>query len=160
MITISNKIFVYFFSALFFIAAGCYAYWQEIYFLVIPPALLAAIFLVQHPEYLFYLLMLSIPWSIEFNFSSNLGTDLPDEPFMLLSALAIVFYLIYQRKNFHWRKLHPVMMILVIQFLWIIVTVITSSNLLLSIKYLLAKTWYLLAFAVLPLFLFKEEKIF
>ncbi len=160
MINVSNKVFVYVFSALFFIAAGCFAYWQEIYFLLIPLALAAAIFLVQHPEYLFYLLMLSIPWSIEFNFSSNFGTDLPDEPFMLLSALAVIFCLIYYRKNFHWRKLHPLLLILAIQFLWIIVTVIPSFNFFLSVKYLLAKSWYLLAFVVLPLFLFKEERIF
>lgn len=155
----SNRTLVYFSAALFFIAVGCFAYTQEIYFLIAPVLLLCAIFLLQHPEYLFYLLLLSIPWSVEFNFTPTLGTDLPDEPFMLLAALGLLFYCFYQRKKIKWNKLHPLLLLIALQFLWIIVTTITSTGVVLSAKYLLAKSWYLLAFLMLPLFLFKDEKI-
>lgn len=160
MISSINKIFIYLCAALFFIAAGCYAYWQEIYFLAVPLVLLVALLLVQHPPYLFYLLVFAIPWSMELTFNSALGTDLPDEPLMLLGSLSIVFCLAYQWRAIEFKKLHPLITIIILQVLWIIVTTITSTDFILSVKYLLAKTWYLLAFVALPVFLFKDEKIF
>jgi len=86
LITITNKIFAGFFALLLVTAAAGYAYWQEAYFLGLPFVLLLAILFLQFPDYLFYFLLLSIPWSIEYNFGSSLGTDLPDEPLMLLAA--------------------------------------------------------------------------
>lgn len=159
MINITNRAFVYLLAATFLLATGCYAYWQEFYFLAVPIAVIGVVLLIQHPKYLLYLLMLSIPWSAEFSFNSNLGTDLPDEPLMLLAALAILIYLSH-RKNIHrFKKLHPLIIIVTLQFIWTIITVITSTDVVLSVKYLLAKTWYLLAFVALPVFLFKDEKI-
>ena len=138
---------------------ACYAYWQEIYFLVAPVILIVVVLLIQQPEYILYLLMLFIPWSVEFNFNPSLGTDLPDEPLMLLGALSILIYLVYQRRSIKLKKLHPLIIIIAIQFLWTMATVVTSSDIVLSIKYALAKGWYLLAFVALPVFLFRDEKI-
>lgn len=160
MINISNRIFIYFFCALFFLASGCYAYWQEVYFLAAPVIVIAAILLLQHPEFILYLLMLTIPWSVEFNFSPSLGTDLPDEPLMLLAALSAVIFMIHQRRTIQFDKWHPLIVIIVLQFLWTIITTITSTDFILSVKYVLAKSWYLLAFVALPIFLFKDEKVF
>lgn len=160
MTLVVNRIFIFFFSSLLLIAAGCYAYWQEIYFLFVPFVLLMGLALIQHPEYLFYFLMLSIPWSVEYDVTTSLATDLPDEPLMLVGAVAVVFMIVYKSKEFPWRKWHPLGFIVVLQFLWIIVTTLTSTDFTLSLKYLAAKSWYLLAFLVLPLLLFKEERIF
>jgi O-antigen ligase len=160
VISITNRNFIYFSSVLFFLATGCYAYWQEIYFLAAPVVLIAAVLLVQYPVYILYLLMLSIPWSVEFNFNPALGTDLPDEPLMLLGSLAVVIYLVHQWRAIQINKLHLLIIIIGLQFLWAIVTVTTSTDVVLSIKYILAKGWYLLAFVALPTLLFKNEKIF
>lgn len=159
MITITNKIFVGFFVLLLVSAAAGYAYWQEAYFFGLPFVLLLAVLSLQFPEYLFYSLLLSIPWSIEYNFGSSLGTDLPDEPLMLLAAFSALIGIIYQNRRSRSGKLHPLILILVLQFLWTIITVITSTDPIVSIKYLAAKSWYLLAFVGLPLILFKDEKV-
>lgn len=129
------------------------------YFLAIPIAMVAAIFLIQHPQLLLYALMLSIPWSVEFNFTPTLGTDLPDEPLMLLGALSVAVFLLYQRQNISIKKLHPLVIIISLQFLWAVITVVTSTDQILSLKYLLAKGWYLFAFVALPTVLFRDEKI-
>jgi O-antigen ligase len=160
VINTTNRSFIYFFSVLFFLATGCYAYWQEFYFLAAPIVLIAVVFLIQYPTYILYLLMLSIPWSVEFNFNPTLGTDLPDEPLMLLGSLAVIIYLVHQWKAIQFKKLHLLFIIISLQFLWAIVTVSTSTDVALSIKYLLAKGWYLLAFVALPILLFKDEKVF
>jgi O-antigen ligase len=154
-----NRVFIYCFVSLLLAAIACYAYWQEIYFLAISLVLLIAIVLIRYPEYLLYALLLSIPWSVEFNFTPELGTDLPDEPLMLLGALSALFFLVYQWRRNAFKKLHPLVFLLLLQFLWIIISVATSTEVTASVKYLLAKTWYLLAFVALPVFLFKEEKL-
>jgi O-antigen ligase len=155
-----NRIFVFFFAALFLTTLGFAAYLQEVRIIAIPFALLGALMLIQWPEYLFYLLMFSIPWSMEFNFTPSLGTDLPDEPLMLLSSLAILIYFIYRRKTLRWQRPHWLVVLLLIQLLWTAITVVVSTDIILSTKYLLAKGWYLLAFVGLPLALFHDEKIF
>jgi len=141
---------------MFFLATACYAYCQEIYFLIAPVVLLLILFLIQHPHYLFYLLIASIPWSFEFNFSSTLGTDLPDEPLMLLGSLVVFIYFFHRSKELQIKSIHPLSLIVLLQILWTVVTVTTSTDFILSIKYLLAKSWYLLAFFVLPLLLFRD----
>ena len=145
------------FLLLISVAAG--AYLQEFLLPLIPLALAAFVFLLQNPRILFYGLMLSIPWSIEYNFTPTLGTDLPDEPLMLLTALAAIMLMIHQRKKMMQAALHPLLVILLIHFAWLLVTVATSSGVLLSAKYLLAKSWYLLAFVAAPLILFKDPSV-
>ena len=155
----SNKIFIYFFAAAILLAAGWYAYSQEIYLFIGLLIVLAGFFLIQHPVFLFYLLMFSIPWSVEFNFTPNLGTDLPDEPLMLLASAAVIILIIYRRKKIQSAKIHPLIFILCLEVVWMLATVATSANIILSLKYSLAKSWYVLAFVALPFFLFQNEKV-
>lgn len=121
-------------------------------------AFMAGLTLVQKAEYLLYALVLSIPWSIEFHFGEGLSIDFPDEPFMLLASIAALIHFIFRRKEII-GKVHPLVFIVLLQLLWAIITAATSTDVFISVKYLLAKTWYLLAFIGLPLFLFTEEKI-
>jgi len=159
LITISNRIIFFLFTVLFSIAAGFFAYWQNTYYLIIPFIFLMGILLVGHPQYLVYGLAISIPWSIEYHFDGNFSTDLPDEPLMLLSSVAVLSLLIFHQRRTKWKSIHPLIFILVLEFLWIIITVITSTDFIVSLKYGLAKSWYLLAFVALPLLLFQDEKI-
>lgn len=158
MISIKNRILIYFFYALFLIALSFDAYKQEVNYSIIPIVLLAGILLIRHPEYLLYALMISIPWSVEFHFGDNLSIDFPDEPLMLLASAAAIIFIVYNRKKITYKKVHPVLIILLFQFLWMVITVICSTDILLSIKYSLAKSWYLMAFIGLPFFLFQNEK--
>jgi len=158
LISIRNRAFVFVLSFFFLAGVGIDVYHEEINYSVILLALIAGLALLQKPEYLFYALILSIPWSIEYHFGEGFSTDFPDEPCMLLASGAAVILFVYKRKEIEW-KIHPLLGIILLQLLWIIITVATSTDVFVSIKYLLAKTWYLLAFVALPLFLFKEETI-
>jgi O-antigen ligase len=155
-----KNISAFFLTVLFFVAAVASAFFQEWYLILIPFAFIVFPFLVQHPVYLFYLLLATIPWSIEYNFTPSLGTDLPDEPLMLLTSFSIILLAIYHRRKWpEWALFHPLILLILLQLFWILVTVATSTDKLLSIKYLLAKTWYLLAFLAAPVFFFREKKI-
>jgi O-antigen ligase len=146
--------------AIFFFTAIWFAYWQEIYFLLIPPGLIIVLFLIQNPWYLFYLLIISIPWSFEFSFSPTLATDLPDEPMMILGSIAALMYLVHNRKAFQIKKVHVLSAIIILQVAWTFISVIASTDFILSMKYLLAKGWYVLAFFVLPVILFRDIHFF
>jgi O-antigen ligase len=112
------------FASIFILAAAGFAYTQEIWIILLPVFFLAALLLVQHPEMLFYLLLMSIPWSVEYNFNPHLGTDLPDEPLMLLMSLSIFIWFLYRGKVN--GRLHPVLLLIVLQLIWSGVSVITS----------------------------------
>lgn len=138
---------------------GLFAFYQEPLILAAPLVLIGVLLLLQNPLWLLYALLLTIPWSIEYNFTSSLGTDLPDEPLMLLASLASLIFFIIQRNKINAKAfLHPLVIIVILQFIWSGFTLITSTEKLLSLKYLLAKGWYLLSFIALPLFLFKDER--
>jgi O-antigen ligase len=115
--------------------------------------------LLQYPVILFYVLVASIPWSVEYHFSNALGTDLPDEPLMLLAAFAALTLLVMHRKTITKKPVHMLLLLVGIQLAWTLVTVICSTDWLLSLKYFLAKSWYILAFLVLPLFLSPDKKL-
>lgn len=117
------------------------------------------VYLIQKPVALFYLLLFSIPWSIEYLLPSGLGTDLPDEPLMWLTAFSAIVLFIYQRNSIS-RKIHPLLFLLLLHVLWIVITVIDSTHFILSAKYFLAKTWYLGAFILMPLLLWQNQKVF
>lgn len=157
--TTINRILIFSFAVSFLIAAALFAYCQNTDYVIVPVLALAGVLLIQHPQYLIYGLALSIPWSVEYHFNGNLSTDLPDEPLMLLSSVAVLSLLIYHRKKIKRENIHPLMFILALEFFWITITLVTSTDLILSLKYSLAKGWYLLAFVALPLFFFRDEKI-
>jgi hypothetical protein len=136
------------------------AYFAVPAWLLLPVGLVAIFCLVQYPAALFYLLLATIPWSMEYNFTSGLGTDLPDEPLMLLMAFTTVALLLYHRNAFVTGKsLHPLLVLLALQVIWLLITVILSTYFVLSAKYFLAKTWYVLAFVAAPLLLWKDERV-
>jgi O-antigen ligase len=146
-------------SLLFLIAAAAAAWFHQPVFLLAPFVILGIGYGLQNPRFFWFALLISIPWSIEYRFSSSLGTDLPDEPLMLLTALSMVILLIYKRHQFQHSYFHPLLWIIGFQLLWIVFTTAASTHFLLSLKYLLAKGWYLLAFLFMPLVLLKDRKL-
>lgn len=105
------------------------------------------------------LLLISIPFSIEYAFDSGLGTDLPDEPLMLLTAFIGLATALYAA-NTNW-KLRPqlILSVLGILLLWTLLTVYFSTNQLISFKYLLAKGWYLGAFVLAPVVVLSNPRL-
>lgn len=134
---------------------------KETSFIYIPFAVLAALFVFFYDiKVLFFLLLFFIPFSIEYSVTSSLSTDLPDEPMMLAMAGCAVLYMVYRPsliKNFAG---HPLIQLLFLQLIWIFITIFFSYDKVVSIKYLLAKGWYILAFVFGPALLVKKKKDF
>jgi O-antigen ligase len=124
----------------------------------IPFGILFMVFGWQQIQPVFFLLVLSLPWSIEFLFTNSLGTDLPDEPLMLVTAglFACLFFFKPLETMAGWK--HLLIFLLLADFSWMVITIFFSTDWLVSLKYVAAKSWYLCAFVFLPLVLFKERK--
>ena len=157
------------FHALFFagftlISILCisFAWIFESYFLLAVPAgvLIAGLGFVDIRK-LFYFFVFCIPFSIEFDVSQTLRTDLPTEP--LLAGLMVLTLLLLGSKPelFQWRFFkNPVVVVIGIQFLWVLLSSIQSIQPDLSAKYILAKMWYLVPLVVLASVQLKEVKDF
>lgn len=132
----------------------------EFYYLAaLPAALLLVYFTVVDFRSIFFLLLACIPLSTEFYLPNGFGTDLPTEPLMIgLMGIFVLYVLRHGRSIDGAFFRHPITLLLLLHLGWILVTAITSSFLLVSIKYFLAKTWYIITFYFLASWMLRSEK--
>ncbi len=95
---------------------------------------------------LFLFLVASIPFSAEVQLTESLGTDLPDEMLMLLVSLLFFFHLINRRRDFFEMAWHPLVWLVLVSFCWSAISSGFSTYVVYSVKFLLAKSWYMVAF--------------
>lgn len=133
------------------IACVLTAFNTEMYYLaLIPFALLVAYIGIINFKLLYFLLLASIPPSIEYYFSSSLATDLPDEPLMIGLMLVTLTYLAYNYKALpKGFFMHGLMLALGLHLFWIFISAMNSVNSLVSYKVFLSKIWYLSSFGIL-----------
>lgn len=135
---------------------------QEPLLMLVPFAwvLLPPVFawVITRTEQLYWLLLILLPLSTELNITPQLGMDFPDELLLMLLTGFTVLKLIHQPKWFPCSlNQHSLFMWLLIYLLWILLTSIYSVEPLLSIKYFLAKIWYIVPFVILPQILLTSQ---
>jgi len=128
--------------------------------LLLFPAAIAFVFqvLVDY-EKIYYLLFLSIPVSTEVFLTDHLATDLPTEP--LIVGLMLIYVLILLTKPLSLdRKYikHPLSILILVHIAWIALTTFTSAAIGFSLKFLLAKIWYVITFFYLTGYIVKDQK--
>ncbi len=136
-----------------------FAYTEHWIYLAIPFAFLLFYYGWQSFSFIYLLLVVSLPWSVEISVGSSYSTDFPDEPFMLLAALLFIVMIFYNRRILsmvEWR--HPLMWLVVLHVGWLIFTTSASTHVIISLKYLLAKSWYIIAFLLLPILILQSKK--
>jgi O-antigen ligase len=107
----------------------------------------------------FFLLFACIPLSIEFNLPGGFGTDLPTEPLIVgLMLVAVMYGLRHLRLLNGAFFRHPITIVLGLHLTWMLATAMTSSNFTTSLKFCLAKSWYVITFYFLAAKILKEEK--
>lgn len=112
-----------------------------------PIAFLLAYQLLIDYRPVFYLLLLSTPVALEYQFESGLGTDIPTEPLEILLMFTFIFYVILQKEHLRLEFFrHPISVIIYIHFAWILITTLFSTDIAISFKYVLAKIWYITTF--------------
>jgi O-antigen ligase len=148
-----------FFAGVFVLSLIAAIYTEQYFFIAVPFTVLLLYSAWQHLDVLFFLLLFFLPFSVEYHFSQTLGTDLPDEFLMLFVSGFCLFYWIYHPKVISKKiLLHPLLLLLFVSLVWTVVTVLFSTDHIISIKYLLAKCWYICAFVLAPVIVFRQQQ--
>jgi O-antigen ligase len=147
---------------LLFASIALFAFTGSYLLLAAPVAYLYLFLLYTNWKLAYWIFLFTIPISIQLEFfSGSLSTSIPDEPLMwlfllLFGAIAMTRPRVLPR----WWWSNPLTVIVVLQLIWLAVSVIFSTEPLFSVKFLLAKVWFLVSFFILPVFIFKEKKDF
>jgi len=131
----------------------------DAWWLMLAPAVLLVLYLCAVDfRPVFWMLMASLPLSIEMELPGGLGTDLPSEPLMwLLTAVSGAWFLSnWRRVDARFLK-HPISLLLLAHLSWMIVCTANSQDFSISFKFLLAKGWYVVVFYFLAAHLLNTE---
>ena len=132
---------------------------EEYYLAGIPAFLLLVYVSLVDFRAVYFLLLICVPLSTEIYLPNGFGTDLPTEP--LIVGLMLIYFLFVLMKgkelNSHFFR-HPISLLLLLHFFWIIIATVTSDLVFVSIKFSLAKLWYIVTFFYLTGYLVKTEK--
>jgi O-antigen ligase len=147
--TILYSLFVFFVP---FLLAGIYLekYWMG----VIPLAILSLFIISYHIRFLFWVLIFSIACSITFDFNKRLSTDFPTEFISIgLTAIFWILWLVYRPKNLNFLWNHKLTWGLVILWIWSVIASLQAVYFVISLKYILAKIWYITSFFILTFYM-------
>lgn len=127
----------------------------------LPLGMIFTLLLIYNLEWPFLLLFLLLPVSWEYEFSNGFGTDLPTEPLMVfLLGATLVFYVRHVRDISAQVLLHPMALLLVLHYSWTWIATVFSQNMFVSVKFCLAKTWYIGTFFFLAILLLRKKGLF
>ncbi len=150
---IHSKWFNWFAISSFFLCGLWSLLTQEPYWLAVPFILVLAFplfqFVVTKTEQLYWLLLIVLPLSTEYNFSSTLGLDLPDEPLLIILSVAVLASILYQPTSYRFIFDSPIFRWIIAYLIWMFISLCYAPNQWLAIKFLLAKTWYILPLVLL-----------
>jgi O-antigen ligase len=142
-------------SLLVMVAALVSGYW---WWSALPLICLSGLLFIVQPRWLFFSLVLVLPVSMEYELGS-FSTDLPSEPLAILLAGLSMLWLLQQR----FQKVkdliyHPFSWILALHLLWVMICTPLAQNPVISLKYLLSKSWYIFGFFVGTYWISKNTK--
>lgn len=146
-----------------FCCLAIYYVWDDNWFLyLLPVAFIGLYFILFYTEFTFLSLFFLTPISINIEeFTQSIGLFVPTEP--ILAALMLLV-LAFQLKRpiipkFIWKN--ELIWALLFYLSWIFLTSITSSNPLVSFKFLLAKLWFVIPIFSIGIMIFqKTERIY
>ncbi len=134
------------------------AYTEQRAVYLLPFGVALAALLALRVRWFFYLMLLALPLSVE-TYLGDFGTDLPSEPLVVMLAVAMLLRLVTEDAGVLKKMLrHPIVFLLLLQFGWSCWVTLFSTDVFVSVKYLLAKSWYLLGFFVAVVLLLRDER--
>ena len=122
----------------------------EIYYLnLVPVFVLLLIAAFVSVDKLLYFIVFFTPLSLalkEFYPDLGFNVQLPTEPF-IAGVMFLFFLKMLIEQNFDKKILrHPVTIAIIINLSWLLITSLTSTLLIVSIKFLISRLWYVIAF--------------
>ncbi len=145
-----------------FLAYCLAAVYLDFYLALAAPAVITLIWVgINKPKYLLYFLAFTTPLSVHLidERYSKVNLSIPTEPIIILLFIGVLLKLISSR-TLKFPEVSVMLSVLIIaDFGWLLVTAITSTMPLISAKYVLMKSWYLVVFYFLLSRYFQHESM-
>ncbi len=144
---------------LFFAAVLAGILTNNLWLPVLPIAGLILVYLLTvEIKILYFITAALIPFSTELDLPGGIGLVFPGElMFLLLTGLSVL----YLAKDPTPEKIkNPLTIVILVHLFWILFTGLYAQNTVISIKYLMAKIWFILPFYILPFYVFNKRKDF
>ncbi|RMG20752.1 MAG: hypothetical protein D6730_19215 [Bacteroidetes bacterium] len=138
------------------LSAGLMVYYRQLIFLALPLALLLLLQLVHDYRPVFFLMLAALPWSVGVELGGGTSLDLPAEPLMLLFLFIFMLRLLGGKQLRLHQKIYPFHLLIFLLLFWTAFTTLISAYPLRSLKFLLAKLWYLAAFVYMGEYLIRD----
>ena len=147
-------------SFLFIMANSALIALEQYWFSLVPFVLVLVILAFVAMDKLMWFIIFSTPLSLNLEELDlgGVGMFVPTEPLLFGVLLIFLMKLLYERYFEEKVVYHRMSKALYFHLAWILVTVITSSMPLISIKFFLAKLWYIVAFYFIATQLFSKLK--
>lgn len=128
-------------------------YWTP----ALPALALVALLALLRLDVLIVLLVFLVPLSVNIeNVVMGMGLSLPDEPLIIGIFLLVIYkFIIDGEYDFKVLK-HPITIAILINMAWILATSFTSMEKVVSIKFFLSRSWFLVVFYFLTVVLFRK----
>ena len=146
--------------SILFILANAYLVYKEYYWgFIIPVALLLLVLYIYSLDKILYLIILATPLAVVLADSEfGVAISLPTEP--LLAGVLLIFLLrqllLHDFDKQVWK--HPISLAIFFSLIWMLITTLTSEIPVVSMKFLLARLWFVFPFFFVISQLFKEKK--
>ncbi len=146
-------------SFLFIMTNSALIAMEQYWFSIVPFALVLLLMAFVATDKLLWFIVFTTPLSLnleELDFA-GVGMFLPTEP-LLFGVMVIFFLKLLYDRVFDLKVLrHPITIAILINITWILITTITSTMPLVSIKFLLSRMWFVVAFYFLGTQLFNSK---
>lgn len=127
---------------------------QGFVYALVPLAFVMLWLLLHHIDLTLLLVAFATPFAINMKLLADMELSMPSEPLLILFTVLFLFRVLLER-NYDRRLLrHPVSLLVLAMLAWMTLTSVTSAMPLVSFKYTLARTWF-----VVPCF-FAAAQIF
>ena len=163
MLSASKRIWLIVISSIFVFVNGYFIYKEQFIFLGFPFIILIGYLALYKMDLLLKIVLFFVPLSVslralDLDKKAGLDMSLPTEP--ILFGLLILFIIkLFQGKAIDKNILrHPVTVAIIFNAAWILLTCITSTHPMISLKFLLSRVWLLVGFYFLLVELFKRSK--
>jgi putative inorganic carbon (hco3(-)) transporter len=143
-----------------FIAVNAYLFLHDkLWGLAVPFVLLLLILYIFSLDNVLLLITFLTPFAVNLKDAEfGIGISLPTEPLMFGVMLLFVLKLMHERFYDHKIMQHPVTIAIVINLVWIFITCFTSQLPIVSIKFMVARLWFVIPFYFAGILLFTDFK--
>lgn len=154
------KVYIVYLVSIAFILLNAYLIVQDKYYALLTPILLVFLFLyIFSLDKLILIITFLTPLAVNFD-DPDLGVriTMPTEPIMFGVLIVFILKLFYEG-GFN-RKIvrHPVTIFILINLVWLLITTITSELPMVSVKFLMARLWFIVPFYFIGILVFRDIK--